>query len=94
MKYIVMEVKDENITLEIPFLFPDIVVHAVAAEHIGYGLVEQWPKAKIKPISAGMVQSLDCQVECSGESTSLNLKSREAIDTQLILMSDYGSIYA
>lgn len=95
MKYIVMQVKSKKVgTLEIPFLFPEIVVHSDMAKAAAHLLRGQFQDGVIVPISAGFFCSPDLDIVCHGKSESLNLESRPKVDSQLIMMSDYGSIYA
>lgn len=93
MKYIVMSVKSNGVALEIPVVFPDILVHAFMATTTKCALEEQFPGAEVVPLSAGFLSSMDCQAECYGKSETLNLESRGPADDHLIKMADYGSMY-
>lgn len=95
MKYIVMEVKmPKGGTLEIPFVFPDIIVHAMMAQ-VAKPLCEAtWPGCITKPIAAGNFCSLDLTCECGDWSETLNLYSRGDTDSQLLRMADYGGLHA
>ncbi len=91
MKYIVMHVElQKGGQLEIPIMFPELLVHKDIADAIKDVLIAQFKGSVVKPIAGGFVNSADCAVECCRESTSLKLKSREEEDSQLIQMSDYG----
>lgn len=93
MKYIVMQVKSGTMTLEIPFLFPDCIVHAMMAQ-VAKPLCEAtWKNSAASPISAGSISSADCWADCYGDSETLKLKSRGEIDSELINGADYGSIF-
>lgn len=90
MKYIVMraEVNDE-MALELPIIFPDILVHADVAKCVGWMMQEQF-KAPVKAISAGFLNSIEFDGICYGKSESLGLSSRGSVDEKLIKMCDYG----
>lgn len=98
MKYIVCRVlHDEEPFLDIPILFPDMLVHAMVFTQMRALLEMQYFKASKKTtviaLSAGELSSMpfDCSMMCSGKSDSLGVKSREETDDQLIRMTDYGS---
>jgi len=95
MKYIVCRVrKHRKIFLDIPVVFPDLLVHAVMFEHVRNALLAQWPSRQgysIRPLSAGSIASIENFGECHGESESLGVKSRGKLDTELVRMADYGS---
>jgi hypothetical protein len=100
MKYIVMQVSartDKNpsswITMQIPFLFANIVVHSDMREHVKALLSVQYKGAQITCISAGFINGGDIEPRCHGESISLNIKSRGREDDLLIAMLDYGSMH-
>ncbi len=94
MKYIVMRVQPKNstLTMEVPFLFPELLVHSMIAEHMTAALAAHFPESTIEPISAGFVSSFAAEDECYGKSDSLKLESRPE-DGRLISMCDYGSMY-
>ncbi len=95
MKYIVMSVINKSeLELEVPFIFPDIVVHLHMSTVCKTLLELHFPGSEIKPISAGFVSSTAFEDDCYGKSESLNLPSRPERDSQLIKMCDYGSMYA
>jgi hypothetical protein len=100
MKYIVMRVvmkgskEGEHFVLEVPFVFPEIIVHSMMCGVCVRLCMDTWSKAmSVLPISAGFVSSTAFEDECYGESESLKLKSRPE-DSDLIRMCDYGSMYA
>lgn len=92
-KYIVFGVVNGSLKLEIPIIFPEICVHALVAKSTIAALKKHWKGATITPVAAGLVSSMDLLVECTGKSESMDLASRGEVDSQLIRMSDYGSIH-
>lgn len=97
MKYIVCRVTlKRRKFLDVPVVFPDLMVHSVMYEAIARGLAEQFTPAegyRVRPLSAGSLASIDNRFECHGDSTSLKLKSRGSKDTHLLRLSDYGSCF-
>lgn len=89
MKYVVFRV-DGEFPIEIPVVFPHLLVHASVAERIQPMLQEVFGK-EVATVSAGEVSLFDVDCSCCGESTTLRLKSRGAIDDHLLSMNDYGS---
>lgn len=71
MKYIIIQIKEG----ETPILFPKYLFHDIVAEKFG---------KDIKVISAGKVKLADGKLECYGESTGLKIKSRGAVDTDIV----------
>jgi hypothetical protein len=94
MKYVVLEVDMGTDTkLEVPFVFPDLLVHKSVAAQMTHLCYRNFPKChNVRCISAGFVSSIDMQVSCYGKSESLNVISREKEDSALISMCDYGSM--
>lgn len=91
MKYIVLEVSLANIPqLEIPIVFPDILVHAIVAEHQLAACLKHYPGATAKAIAAGDVKFEWDGPRCFGKSESLQLTSREDVDSNLIRRCDYS----
>lgn len=85
MKYIVLRQNFGSFAKEIPVIFPDVLVHSDVAE-----TMKRLPELRSADvISAGFVSSLDCDVACHGESTTLKLKSRGEQDSKFIKMYDY-----
>jgi len=75
-KYIVF---DSKIDAEVPILFPSILQHSDIAETF----TKKFPH--YKPLSAGFVSFGDGgAVTCHGDSFSLNIVSRGAIDAMII----------
>jgi len=95
MKYVVMQMRLKTMLVEIPFVFPDLIVHSEFVKFSASRILKyQFPGAiSIECISAGFVNSMDLEVCCTGESESLRLKSRPE-DSNLIRMCDYGSMNA
>lgn len=91
MKYIVIQLifSIDNVR-ELPFVFPDVVVHKDMADSMVGILKAQFPSAAIKPVAAGFLSSMtfneDC---CNGKSISLHLNSRGKQDSRLLMGMDY-----
>lgn len=93
MKYVVIEVQAKAGEVHIPFLFPDVAVHADVSEKMCQMLEEQF-KCPCRPVAAGFASSMSfVGAGCYGKSESLNLKAKPRSDTDLIRMCDYGSIH-
>lgn len=94
MKYVVMQAKVGDLTIELPVIFPDIMVHAEVAKHIGGMLQRVHNFSNVHPVSAGDVGfGIDGDaVMCGGKSVSLKMGSRDE-DAGLILSVDYGGGY-
>lgn len=95
MKYIIMSVvkPGKTLSLEIPFVFPDLIVHKHMADSVVPLLgLHFGTDAIITPVSAGFVSSTAFEDDCYGRSESLELSSRLG-DSQLLKMCDYGSMY-
>ena len=94
MKYVVMHVMNKaGLDLEIPFIFPDIIVHLYMATICKPLLEEHFKEADITVVSAGFCSSTAFEDECYGQSESLGVKSRPERDSHLIKMCDYGSMF-
>ena len=96
MKYIVMSVKQnkaDGFSLEVPFMFPDAVVHLYMSTVAKLVCEQQWKNCEIKCISAGFFSSTALEANCYGKSESIGIKSRGERDAYLIRNSDYGSIH-
>jgi hypothetical protein len=91
MKYIVIRVSMEVLKFELPFIFPDKLVHCEVARVMVNLLRDQYPLSPVEPVSAGFLSSMDFDCECFGESETLHLKSRGEVDSALIAMYDYGA---
>jgi hypothetical protein len=95
MKYVVMQVTSKDgQTMRIPFIFPEIVVHQLAAAVFVPLLQEHFKNSEVKPLSAGFLSCMDIEPECHGESESLGLESLGELDDELIAGCDYGSMHA
>lgn len=90
MKYVVMEFKFNGLTVQYPIIFPNNLVHSGMAEAVTEVLTKQLQEMAtgIKPVSAGEV-TFHGEVNCSGGSVSLELKSRKVEDETLIHLVDY-----
>ena len=85
MKYIVLAVKlGATMTKEIPVIFDSFLVHADVANALKKG----HPHGRgFEIVAAGEWNDTH---GCSGESSSLGIKSRGETDTMLINTCDYG----
>lgn len=83
MKYIMLE--DKN-GIKHPVIFPDFFVHAIIARAV----IDEFRlrKMNLKVTSAGFVDSLDLNVNCTGKSESLNVES-DNMDSFEIKYWDY-----
>lgn len=106
MKYIVCQIqRDGEPFAEVPFAFPDMLVHAMVFAQMRALLEMQFfstkHKTEVIAVAGGEFssmafempdfQSIAGQVMCHGKSDSLGVTSRGAKDDQLIRMTDYGS---
>ena len=95
MKYIVIEVRFSNDhCLEVPFIFPEFIVHADMADRMKQYLASEYKDTTVTTIAGGFVNSMEVGsgIRPTGESTSAKVKSRGNKDKQLITMCDYGSM--
>ncbi|WP_431222233.1 hypothetical protein ACQ86O_17925 [Serratia sp. L9] len=86
MKYIMLRV-DKPMAREIPIIFPDNLVHADVVNAMRT-LVAYPGMANATVVSAGYC-NLNLSAECHGESTTLNVSSRESEDNLVINTYDY-----
>lgn len=92
MKYVVIELTTgkNDVQREMPFIFPDAVVHSDFYHMISSLFYITHPNAcNIRAVAAGFVNSTDLAVTCHGESETLGLKSRSIDDAKLMLIMDY-----
>jgi hypothetical protein len=96
MKYIVMSVKPRgsSITIEIPFIFPDKLVHYDVASEMKSVLWRKYLYAEVSTLSAGFLNFKDSSVSCFGKSESLGVSSRGMTDDNLIEAMDYADIHS
>lgn len=90
MKYVVLSIKSNNLTREIPVIFPNALVHSDMYKKVKEALLLSFPGAEIKPVSAGELSLYGAEPRCNGHSGTLGIKSREHEDDQLMQMIDYG----
>lgn len=88
MKYIVIQAKLKNSTIEIPFIFPNMLVHSDIADAMRCNLNLNHSIRNTTIVSAGDLSFLGGRLTCSGKSDTLNVESRQ-IDKQLIQTFDY-----
>lgn len=90
MKYIVLQVSIGDSIREIPFVFPNILIHNEVSKYMENYLFDThgWIS---KPISAGECSFYDSEPRCGGHSETLNLHSRGYTDSVLIKQNDYGA---
>lgn len=87
MKYVV--VKNEDTETEEIYLFPRFVNHddfADITSYIKMSTGRDWTRSYRIPVSAGFV---DASFQCSGRSETLDLDSRNDVDTKLLQDSFY-----
>lgn len=75
LKYIILESAEG---MKLPFMFPEIAVHADMAELMKVAMARFYSMPGCKVISAGFCEATD--ILCHGESESLNMKARPEID--------------
>lgn len=88
MKYIVFKCSIGDDVREFPVIFPQHLVH----KHVSDSMIELIKKSgwkEVNPISAGECNFFEDEINCGGESTTLNLQSRRDIDDHLIRMFNY-----
>lgn len=85
MKYIVFSLGLDGMSREVPVMFPNCMVHIEVARSLVAGQVLKGNPIKV--VSAG--EYCPFNGACSGESTTLMVKSRGDIDTKLIQTHDY-----
>ena len=91
MKYIILQTVVSNtvdVTREYPIVFPNSLVHSDVAEHMQHLLLREHGVTSIA-VAAGDLNLVGLNLNCSGKSETLNLDSREDIDSALISMHDY-----
>lgn len=89
MKYIVIGAKVSDQTrVEIPIVFPNIMVHADMADRVKNILVCEHNFQEVEVMSAGDVSFSLGQPVCSGKSETLDVSSRPG-DSDLLRMYDY-----
>lgn len=93
MKYIVLQVLLGNDEIEVPIIFPDIMVHADVSEYAQHLFRRKHNLYNVNPVSAGFINTLNIGSKdfCYGESETLKLKSRGERDSKLISLYDYHS---
>lgn len=91
MKYIVIQVTTKDIVRELPFLFPDAIVHAQMFQYMQHQMTMHHNADSVACVAAGFTSSIGVGTagQCHGESESLGIKSRGEEDDKLIMMLDY-----
>jgi hypothetical protein len=97
MKYIVVSaIKTSKVpggdtsVIRYPFVFPNNFVHLHVSKVVSLLVSLMHPTHEIRTTSAGDINSMDFNGDCSGKSDSLNVKSADG-DTNLVKMNDYGA---
>ncbi len=92
MKYIVVEVTTKDIVRELPFICPEAIVHSQMYKYMQHQMTMEHNADSVRCVAAGFLSSIQAGigVDRHGESESLNIKSREQVDTDLITMLDYN----
>ena len=90
MKYIIIAgdlvSRDGTVKMEIPFIFPNNLVHANVYEYSAHMLKREMKLSNLKCVAAGFFSVSNHQ--CSGESETLGVKSRPG-DSGFIQFFDY-----
>lgn len=91
MKYIVISVKFGGMERELPFIFPDAIVHAQMFQYMSHQMTMRHDANSVTCVAAGFLSSVGVGTagQCHGESESLGIKSRGEEDDKLIMMLDY-----
>lgn len=89
VKYIVLEIIQDELTREVPIIFPAFMIHADVAKYIKHQLAMEHETTNVKTVSAGELNLFGAELNCSGFSETLNIKSRGVEDTQLLSMYNY-----
>lgn len=88
MKYIVIEITTGSIKQEMPFIFPNHLVHKDVAKNMQSFLNREHQWSDTRVVSAGEISPFG--VECYGKSSTLGVESRKYEDSRLIQFHDYG----
>lgn len=86
MKYIVF--RSKKFARAFPVIFPDILVHADVADTIEMHM-RCHHNTDIEVVSAGELNLFGQEINCSGHSETLGIKSREETDDDLISGFNY-----
>lgn len=91
MKYIVLQVITKDIVRELPFIFPEAVVHSQMKNAMSRLLTFEYKADSVTCVSAGFISSIGVGTvgQCYGESESIGVKSRGPEDDKLLMMLDY-----
>lgn len=89
MKYVVFVKRAKTITIHVPVVFPNMLVHADVAKMMTCDI---GPLAGYKADSAGECSTFGHDFMCHGESTTLGLKAKPNRDSELLHMADYGGL--
>jgi len=85
MKYIMIEQPfAAGMVRQIPIIFPKTLVHDEVFDSIKALCGEN-----CKPVSAGEISLFGGQVRCGGNSETLKISSRGAVDEEIIKLYDY-----
>lgn len=89
MKYIVFTKRMKSLTIHVPIVFPNMLVHADVAKMLTCDI---GPLAGYTADSAGECSTYGHDFMCAGESVTLRLAAKPARDQQLLHMADYGGL--
>ena len=96
MKYIVVEVKQQDITREFPFIFPEAIIHSDMYKMAERNLMMELHADSVRCVGAGFISCVNMlratvgdSACCYGRSESLNVSSRGETDDKLIKLLDY-----
>lgn len=88
MKYIVMKVSKGGDEFEMPFIFPNFFVHDHIRQYIEHISIKL-RMGSVTCVAAGFCNFIMDEINCTGESESIGIKSRGEIDNNLIRGMDY-----
>lgn len=89
MKYVIMACHFGGTEREMPFIFPDMIVHDHMKTYATH-LLNSYKATHIECVSAGFCNFIMDEVNCSGESESIGVKSRGERDNILIQGFNYS----
>lgn len=91
MKYIVIATKLGGMERELPFIFPDAIVHARMFQYMSHQMTMHHGCNSVTCVAAGFLSSVGVGAlgQCYGNSESLGIKSRGEEDDKLMMTLDY-----
>lgn len=92
MKYIVIRTTLGGVVRELPFIFPNCIIHEDAFKMMSEAIkLSTGEKAgECVAVSAGETSCMKPGSDCHGDSETLRIKSRGDVDDSLIYSLDYS----